>query len=372
MKVLLAAEGARFAGIEAHLVTLLRLLPDAGVEPHLAVFHRGPVAARAEALGVPVHQIVRQSKYDAKAIARTERLVQDVGAELVHTHGYLANVVCTRALKDSRIPVVTTVHGAREPFGFFRGLRMRLNLRLDRTAMRKRCRRVIAVASYLADELAARGVPRDKLRVIYNGLPPMAPDLWRRHESRAALQLPPDMTAISFVGRLEEVKNPLAFVDFARLVHDYRKNTAFLVAGDGPLLNAMHQKVLAAGLSPHFRFLGFVEDLDPLMAASDVLVMTSRREGIPLVALEAMRAGVCVVAPAVGGLPEIFDGIEGVLAPSGDTRQLAALAILLLKDNPRRVKTAEAVARRFHERFTAERMIAQLMAVYREAVSESA
>jgi glycosyltransferase involved in cell wall biosynthesis len=303
-------------------------------------------------------------------VRQLAELIARSGADVAHTHGYLANVVADRAARARRTPVVTTVHGAPEPFHGLRALRMQFNLYLDRRAMRRPRRRVIAVADFVAEELARRGVPRERIAVVRNGLPPLAPDPSLRHENRLALELPPDAVAFSFVGRLEPVKDPLAFVEFARLVHDYNNNTAFVVAGDGPLLEPMRERVLAEGLLPHFRFLGFVNDLNAVFSASDVYVLSSRHEGVPLAALEAMRAGVPTIAPAVGGLPEVLGGLDGLLAPDRDPRQLAALAIRLLNDKTRLAKASAEARARFLERFTAEEMVERVVRVYHEAVAE--
>jgi glycosyltransferase involved in cell wall biosynthesis len=370
VKTLLVAEGARFAGIEAHLSTLMQLLPRVGVQPHLAVLQRGRLAECAERLGVPVTQIVRRSKYDLSAVRQARALAADSGADVVHTHGYLANVLMAAALRKSPAALVTTVHGSREPFTGLAGLKMSFNLFLDRQAMRGRRRRVVAVGATLLEELAQRGVPREKLRLVYNGVPPVPVDFHLRAAGRRLLELAPDAPAFAFVGRLEPVKDPLAFVEFARLVHDVARDATFLVAGEGPLLEPMREHVLQLGLSPHFRFLGFLDDLDPLYAAADAVVMTSRHEGIPLIALEAMRAGRPVLAPAVGGLPEILGGLDGLLAPSRDVRQLAALAVRLMRDPALLAKAGAAALARFQEKFTAVEMVERLVAVYREAMAE--
>ena len=370
IRLLLIAEGARFAGIEGHLMTLLRALPADAVAPQLAVFNRGPLAECAATLGVPVHFIERKAKYDPGAIRRVAQLVAETGTGIVHTHGYLANVIAARALAGGRVPLVTTVHGAPEPFGGWAGLKMKINLALDRRAMKQACRRVIVVATYLAETLARQGVPAEKIKVIYNGLPPWSVESSLRYQSRGQLDLAPDALAVAFVGRLEPVKDPLAFVEFAHLLHDYHPNTTFLVAGDGPLQEAMCRRVQELGLLPHVRFLGFVDDMDSLMAAADLLVLTSRHEGIPFAALEAMRAGVPVVAPAVGGLPELLGGLDGLLSPAHDVRQLAALAVRLLGDRQRLAQAGKEVTARFDERFTAGGMVDKLLGVYREILAE--
>jgi len=367
--VLLVAEGSRFAGIEAHLQTLLETaIPLGGLYYHLAVFDEGPLVQRAKNLGIPVHVIHRRNRYDRSAITQLREIILQTGAALVHTHGYLANIVAAQACQTLNAPLVTTVHGLPEYVGVVNSIKMRFNIWMDRRAMRGPCRRVITVASFLRDFLVNKGIPPKKISVILNGLVDHQSDQQQQHDNRRELELLPDSVAIVFVGRIEAVKNPLAFVEFARLVHDRQSNTRFLVAGDGPLLEAMRRRVVELNLLPSFRFLGFVDDLESLLAVSDLLVLTSRSEGTPMIVLEAMRAGKPVIAPAIGGLPELLGSQHGLMAPAGDYRQLAALAIMLMRDKQHMLQIGQQLRDRFVEHFTAARMINQLKDVYQAVV----
>lgn len=371
MRVLHIAEGSRYAGIESHLLTLFAELRRHGVDVALALFDRGPLFARAQAARVTVTHLHRRHKYDRTAIRQLAELVGRSRPDLIHTHGYLANIVAARALAARRTPLVTTVHGAPEPFRGFAGVKMRVNLWLDHRTMRRHCHRVIAVAGRLAEGLAAAGVPREKIAVVHNGLPDLGPPVLNRAAARAGYDLPEGAPTVAFVGRLEPVKEPAAFVEFAAAVRREVPDAAFLIAGDGPLFAAMRTEVVRHDLEGAFHFLGFVDDLAPVYLATDLLALTSRHEGIPNVALEAMRAGKPVVAPAVGGLPELLEGLEGVLAPPADPAALARLAVPLLTDAARREAAGAAARDRFLARFTAAHMVAELLQVYRDVLGES-
>ncbi len=364
-RVLLATEGSRFAGIEAHLVNLIPAMQQAGdLEYHLALFDRGPLADRAAGMGVPVHFVLRRKTYDTSVIDNLRTIVKEQRIDLVHAHGYLANIVAGWACGRKKTPLVATVHGAAERFTGLAEIKMRLNLRLDRRMMRKRARAVITVAGFLKNELVQRGVPAEKITLVPNGVFDRPPDNQLRATNRAVLDLPPDAPAIAFAARLEPVKDPLAFVEFAQLVRRDLPRARFLVAGDGPLREAMHERVLALNLLPSFRFLGYLPDLDSFFNAADMLVLTSRSEGVPLVVLEAMRAQKPVLAPAVGGLPETLAGLGEATAPPGDVPRLAELAVRLLREPARLAAAGETARARFLAEFTAAHMAERTRQVY--------
>ena len=372
-RVLLATEGTRFAGMEAHLINLIRAMNElVGVEYHLALFDRGPLTDRARELKTPVYHVLRQKTYDTRAIGNLRDIAAQVRVDVVHAHGYLANIVAGWALRGTKVPLVTTVHGAAEQFHGLANLKMLLNLRLDRWTMRRRSARVIAVAGFLKDQLARRRVAAEKIVVVPNGVFDRPPDLNQRHVNRQELELPPDAPAVAFAARLEQVKNPLAFVEFARGVHAQMPRARFLVAGEGPLREAMHERVLALNLLPAFRFLGFLPNLDAFFSAADLFVLTSVSEGVPLVALEAMRAERAVIAPAVGGLPEILAGLGELTAPAGDLTRLTELAVNLLRDPARLASIGKSARARFLASYTAERMARETKKVYDAVHAEGA
>jgi len=372
INLLLLAEGSRFAGIESHLMTLLRAFRNRDdIRAQLAVFDRGILSKRAADLDVPVHHIPRRFKYDWQAIRRLREIIAETGVNLVHAHGYLANVSASQALANSPIPAVTTIHGAVEPFSGLAGMKMRFNMYLDRRAMRRRCRRIIVVADFLEEMLRKKGIAAEKLVAIPNGLDSTNYQPGDRAAGRAALELPPNAPVVAYVGRLEEVKNPLAFAEFAGMLQAAHPETIFTVAGDGPLYHQMRDKVQSLNLDKNFRFLGFLDDLRHLYAAADLLTLTSHHEGVPMVVLEAMQAGLPVTAPAVGGLPDLLGGFDGLLAAPANSRQLAALAGALLADQEKRRAAGNHLRELFREKYSAEVMIDRLLAVYREVAAEA-
>jgi glycosyltransferase involved in cell wall biosynthesis len=165
----------------------------------------------------------------------------------------------------------------------------------------------VAMSEAVRDRLLVLGTPESKIQLVRNGV-----DLDRfnaRPSSGQAIQ------TILFAGRLDPVKRPLLLADIANELANLRpgRDFRFVVAGDGPERPALEQRVRKLGLDGSFDFRGQVGDLAPLYAAADVVLLTSRSEGVPLVILEALASARPVVAAKVGSIPEVLDPTCGVL-----------------------------------------------------------
>lgn len=172
--------------------------------------------------------------------------------------------------------------------------------------------------------LAAGGLRADKLRVVHNGI-----DLERfrrdRDETRARLlrefDLPADARIAVTVSVLRPAKGIEVLLDAVRLVPD----THFLIVGDGPKREEWSAMAEQTGIADRVRWAGFRRDVDALLAGCDLFVHPSLDDAFPTVLLEALAAGLPIVASNVGGIPEIVDdGVTGRLVPPGDPQQLAA------------------------------------------------
>ena len=156
---------------------------------------------------------------------------------------------------------------------------------------------------------------------------------------------------ISYLGRLTIDKNPLRLIEIAKIVVKDNKHTniIFAIGGDGPLKTNMDKMIKDWGLSNNVKMLGHVSDSLNLMAASDLTILTSDMEGIPMSVLESMSVGVPVIAPAVGGIPEIVDdGVDGYLIRFSniDITKRFAERIIKIANNPTHRKEIVANTRK--------------------------
>jgi glycosyltransferase involved in cell wall biosynthesis len=208
---------------------------------------------------------------------------------------------------------------------------------------------VACISDYARSQLMALLPPDQwaKLRVVHCGL---VPDEWSmgRHEPS-----PPGAIRVLYVGRMVPVKGqPVLFEAIEELVQQ-RVDVRATFVGDGPSMDDLRQRVAAAGLSERIELTGAVgqDDIKQHFAAADVLVVPSFAEGVPVVLMEAMAAGLPVVASHIAGIPELVDdGISGILVPPGRSDALAD-ALRRLADDP---ELREAMGRRGRAKVEAE------------------
>jgi glycosyltransferase involved in cell wall biosynthesis len=223
----------------------------------------------------------------------------------------------------------------------------------------------IAVSTPIRRRLIEKDrVPPDRVSLIPNAVIP-APD----DPPNLSGTLPDgwlEEPLVGVVARLQPEKGVATFLKAAALVSKASPGARFLVVGDGPLREELRDLVGRLGVEDRVRFLGYRTEARALIRLLDVLVVPSLTEGSPLIVLEAMAAGVPVVASAVGGVPDqARHGEEGLLVPPGDPEALAGAMDELLRD-PRRARRLGAAGRRRTENgFSHETLVRRIEGVYR-------
>jgi len=295
------------------------------------------LTAAAGRMGIAAARVDAPGRLSPSAVRPLLRLAR---GGLLHAHDYKSLVLALVAGALARIPVVATFHGDTGHLA-----RVVVYERLARRAARFTVA-VAATSGPLADAIRA-AAPRIPVHLIPNGIavrPP--PTCSERDAARELLGLPAGAPVVAFVGRLSKEKAPEVLL---RAVHG--TGLQLLVAGEGPL-----RRALEAEADPmQARFLGFLPDVGPVLAAADMLALPSRTEGLPMAVLEAMAAGVPVVASAVGSLPEVLGEGAGVLVPPGDIGALRD-ALESLSRAEARAPLASAALRRVESRYGAVAM----------------
>jgi glycosyltransferase involved in cell wall biosynthesis len=229
-------------------------------------------------------------------------------------------------------------------------------------------RGVFTVSRELRDHLVDEGFAARAVDVIYNGIAvgPL-PDTGARQRVRDELGVADDTLVLSTIARLDAVKDLGVLLRAAgRLLPQLPLR--IVIVGDGPERRNLEDVAAECGITAHVRFLGHREDARRWLAGSDIFVNTSISEGISLTILEAMAAGLPVIATAVGGTPEIVNDDCGRLVPAREPAALAAAILELANAGSRRHELGQAARRRAETLFTIERMVAEYRAVY-EGVS---
>jgi glycosyltransferase involved in cell wall biosynthesis len=340
---------------------LAELLEEADVEvviQPLSILRREVLHSPGAGLALAARRL-----RDVRPLAR---LARERGAAIVHsnTSVVLAGQAIARRAGAPHVMHVREIYTLRTPEYEASGSRLASALW---PLMRRRIQRADAVVC-ISDAVAAQFGGRTE--VIHDGLP-RVPEPADRSVARAALGVPEEAFCVALVGRVSDWKGQdllalaLARPELADI------GAVGLVAGDTYPGNEDFEGVIrllgdSLGLAERLRLLGFRDDLETVLGATDVVAVPSvRPEPLGLVALEAAAAGVPVVAAAHGGLTEIVrDGETGLLVPPSDQRALAA-ALRRLADEPElRRRLGEAAARDVRERFSRERMLRELQDLY--------
>ncbi len=343
------AIGQRRVGHEIHVAAVLD-----GPEPN----HWLLDAVRAE--GVVTHPLVLPARaYWAERRAIAE-LCRRIEPDVVHTHGYRPDVVDAEVARRSGIPVVTTVHGFAGG-----GWKNRLYERLQCRAFRK-FEAVVAVSRALAQHLARRGVPAERIHVVPNAWHQPAV-LLERAAARQILGIPERRFVIGWVGRLSCEKGLDVLLE--ALPHLADVPVVVSVLGTGHARAVLDDRARALRIGDRLTWHGPVADAARLFAAFDVFVLSSRTEGSPIVLFEAMAAGIPIVATRVGGVPDVVSSAEAALVPADDPLALAAGVRTVYRDRKAARVRAGRARERLQREFRVEPWLARYEAVYRVAAS---
>jgi glycosyltransferase involved in cell wall biosynthesis len=371
VSVLLAESGRAMGGTERVVWELATRLPRERYDVTVwlpEVPGMDEFAASLAAREVRVERVSEvDSRWDWKGMFRTWRGLRSRRPSLLHLHHvwpasdrYLVSLA-----EAAGVPhLVLTEHIVGQPHSA--GQRM-----LKRREL-KRADAVTAVCGAVADSLVRDyGVPRERVRVVPNGadLPDEAAEHPVSRRLRATLGASAMKPLWVCAARLEEQKGHDVLLEALAGVR--RRGLEFVAAfaGDGSRRAALERRAAELSLADHVRFLGMVEEIGPLLAAADAVVMPSRWEGLPLTLLEALARARPVVASAVGGIPEVVeDRISGRLVPPGDVSALEEALEWLHRRSDLASALGREGAARVREHFTWDRTVASFEEVYDEVL----
>lgn len=304
------------------------------------------------------------AEFDPRPVASLIRWARRVGARLLHAHTSHAHTWAWLAGAFLGIPVVVT---RRVDFPVGGNLLSR----------RKYCSpsvRFIAISSRVREVLLEVGVEAQRIRLVHSGI---ELDRFRfragsRDDDIAARRfgVPPSRAILLNVAALTDHKDHVTLLRAAAyLRHRACRPWKLLIAGQGELEAHLRDMIRTLDLVDCVELLGFVDDVAPLYSAADVFVLSSHLEGLGTSILDAMAAGVPVVATAAGGIPEIVQHERtGLLVPPRSPEQLALAIDSLLADPERARALAFAARQRVEAEFSADAMVEGTLAVYREVV----
>ena len=312
--------------------------------------------------GLESHLIPCRGQVDRSAIAAILELATQSGADVVHAHGFKADIYTYLALRGFGVPLVSTCHT-----WYDNDLLVTLYGMLDRTVLRKYSR-VVAVSDEVKQRLLKAGVRDDTIRMVRNGI-----DLRPFAGASPSLRDPsaPNRSlVIGLVGRLAWEKGVDVFLSAAAVVLTEFPAATFVVVGEGPDQGKLEQLIDDLKIRGSVSLLGRRDDMPAVYASLDIMVSSSRQEGLPMAILEGMASSLPLVASAVGEVPTVLqEDVTGLLVPAEDVERLAAGILELLRDAAKRKRFGAAARQLIRDEYSAERMTSDYLRVYEEAIA---
>lgn len=322
---------------------------------------------------VVMPELVRQISpwRDLRAVWKLYRLFRQHRPDIVHARTSKARIVAPLAARLARVPVIIqTIHGY--SFGNQIDRFKWLYVVLEKLFARMYDVNIV-VSEADRDEGYALGILKEKdTALIRSGV-----NVDKiRHDDRdkaAAIRqqyAPRGESIVTLIGRLSMPKTPDVFVEAAALVAQDRRDVSFLVVGDGAKREAIEHLIRARGLADRVFMLGLRTDVAEIMTASDIIVHSSLREGLPKTVLEGMAAGKAVIGTNVGGVPAVIDdGVTGLLVPPSDPAPMAAAMKRFLDDCELRERVIANASKCVYE-FSLEKSIADTERLYDALLSD--
>ena len=368
MRVLQFATSLQVGGTERQLVALIHGLDRTRFDPRLGCLRLGGELLDTLADDLPRTEYPISSLFDPRSLVQRLRLARDLRAQridVLHCHGFYANVFAIPAAWLARVPVILA--SVRDSAGRI------LWTPAQQRAQRAICRMahgVLVNAQAVGDVLAQSGYDPAKLHVVFNGVEMLPQPSASAGRVRRELALPADAPLVATVTRLEraagvEFKGIGCFLDAVARLTRRHPRVRFLIVGDGHCRAELEARSKALGLERVVLFTGVRRDIPDILRELSVSVLPSLTEGLSNSLLEALACGVPVVATRVGGTPEVIvDNECGLLVPAGDPVALAEAIERMLVDPALRARLSNAGLQRVAERFSMRRMVQDTETLY--------
>jgi glycosyltransferase involved in cell wall biosynthesis len=361
MRILLVVDSLDIGGAEQHVVDLAQGLQAQGHRVEVACACAGPLASELTSSGIPLHVVMKRPvkrRVDLIFAWQLRRVLRQGKFDLVHSHLYASMTAASLAVRGTHLGLVTTVHSENRW--------QQVGARFVSGLVYRRAGGVIAVSSRIGRLLTEdHRVPPAQIHVIPNAL----------HLSESApagvhMACSRRHPLIGVIARLQHEKGVDVFLGAVQQLISRLPDLQSVVIGGGPEARSLQRRASALGLDEHVHFLGPRYRARNFLPSFDLLVVPSRSEGAPLVVLEAMAAGVAVVATNVGDVPnQIRHGVDGLLIPPDRPGDMADAIHALLAAPEWRMKLAREARRRMTFEFRYAATLRQTETVYAAALT---
>jgi len=254
-----------------------------------------------------------------RCFLKLKKLIHGNSYDLIHTHGYLADLLGYLVSKKVKLPIISTCHGF-----IYDGMKLKLFYNLDIRVLRS-FDKIISVSDSLKTDLINKNVPADKISLIEN-----TPELITtndrqemRYKLRKKFSVKSNEILLGYIGRLSEEKGLCYLIESIKSLDDTTHKFKLILIGKGCQDTKLKLLSDKYRISSKVIFAGFQKDIDSWLAAIDIFILPSLTEGTPMVLLEAMSHGVPCIASAVGGVPLLIEsGVDGILVQPGNPSEI--------------------------------------------------
>jgi glycosyltransferase involved in cell wall biosynthesis len=362
ISVMYFIDSMNFGGAEMLLLNLASALKKRGYRVSVRYSTPGPLVKEFEKIDIPVVRLPRLARVDPFLLLRMWREILLEKPDIVHTHLFKSDFHGRIAARLAGVPVVvSTLHNcdnwAKNPvLSRIYGLTARL------------ADKIIAVSQEVKDFAVSVGLSRTEyLEIIPNAVPfeQFRKNNVLRKKVRSELNISENGPVLGIVARLSEQKDHANFIQAAKLIYQEVPETHFLIVGDGPLRKSLEDLANSLDLGHVVIFCGARRDIRAIYSALDILVFSSRWEGLPVALLEGMAAELPIVATAVGGIPgTLKDQMMGYLVPPADTVALANACLQLVKNPEMRRKMGTAGYEHVKSNYSVDTMVNATFKLY--------
>lgn len=335
-----------------------------GLELRVILLNEGKLAKEINRLGIHILILREDDHHFLKIAKKVRKFLREYSPHIIHSHRYKENLLAYVASRgNGTAKLVSTQHGAPEIMGWSEGARQNLVTKLNFWGLCKKFQRVVAVSEDIRRALLYRfRFPEEKVIVIYNAISVSDLDMNQKECGHFV---------VGSAGRFFPVKDYPFMVEICKRVSERNSRIRFELAGDGPELDAIIQRVEEHGLQSKFTIRGFQEEMNSFYRSLDLYLNTSLHEGIPMSVLEAMAHGVPIVAPKVGGLSEMIEnGVQGFLLETRDAGEFAERCLRIYADEHLRRQMGKAAREKVEKDFSVERMASQYFRLYQDVLGE--
>jgi glycosyltransferase involved in cell wall biosynthesis len=318
-----------------------------------------PLFARAQAMGVPAERVPCRGRFDFTTLRSLRDTLRRNPNAILHVHDYKSAFHAWLARGRRRMPIVSTSHGH-----FPTTANLRLYNRLELALMR-RFEHVCVVSKDMLPILARAGIDDKKTQLIENGIDTQRFNAQTPPLARSEFGIADDAVVFGSAMRLTEQKNPLGLIDAFAKAAERLPNAALVIAGDGPLRDAVTEHARERSVADRVHLIGARNDLERFYPMLDIFVLPSHYEGLPLALLEAMACERGIVATAVGQVPAVLEGTHAAVVTPSDMQSFASAMYDAIRQ-PRR----DALRARVVERYSVTNMTQHYASAYHKIWSE--